>query len=67
MKYVGGDCLTQKRLCKGLRRCFVQEKIVNCSGLCSVVYGRTDGAEDEDVAVLCPEYEKALDRRLNEG
>ena len=61
----GGDRLTQKRLCYGLRRCPVQDKVVRCSGLCSVVYGHTDGAVGADVAILCPVKEKALDLALN--
>ena len=55
--------MTQKRLCKGLRRCPSANKVVVCNGLCSVVYGHTDGSED--IAVLCPVREEALDEALN--
>jgi len=57
--------LVKKSWLNGLRKCPVQGKMTFCDGLCSVVYGRSDGSKVADVSVLCPELEKKLDLALN--
>ena len=57
--------LVKKSWLNGLRKCPVQGKMTFCSGLCSVVYGSSDGSKGSDVPVLCPEFEKGLDLALN--
>jgi hypothetical protein len=48
-----------------LRKCPIQNKITYCTGLCKVVYNKSENPSGDDTPILCPELEKALDLALN--